>query len=251
MGGRFSWRTLADVGGGTLSLFLGFIPLFAAQWLVLRRHISRVDLWVLSSSGGICLGTYAQHAVIFVFGIVAATTSGDSQAFGVLYSTQLWGRTLGLFALWGIIGAAQWLVLRRRIRHAGWWVLASAVGGATSGAVALVIVSAGGDLLLSYLARWAVYGALTGVVLVLLLQNRIKHRYQRHIERAAVSWSASWPGLDAYTHGKTRRQGPETKHLHLTDTGPDRTVGARLSSPRPLSIRVREKRRTPGAVSRK
>jgi hypothetical protein len=81
------------------------------------------------------------------------------------------------------------VVLRHRVRHAGWWVLASAVAGSVSGAVALVVGSANGNVLLSYLARWSVYGALTGIALVLLLHNRIKHRVQRRIELSA------FPGL--------------------------------------------------------
>jgi hypothetical protein len=183
VGGRLGWRTLGDVGGGTLSLFIGFIPLFTAQALVLRRHFPHMNLWVLGSAVGICLGAYAQRAVIFVLEMAPATTSGvDPQALGLLFSTQFWERVLGLFVLWAVVGATQWLIFRHRVRHAGWWVLASALAGAASGTVALVIVSANGDLLLSYLARWAIYGALTGIVLVLLLQNRIKHRLQQRIE---------------------------------------------------------------------
>lgn len=191
VGGRLEWRTLEDLGGGTLSLFVGFLPLFVVQRLVLHRHLPRMNSWVLRSSVGICLGTYVERVAIFLLGIFPASTSGaNSQALGAFLSTQLfWGRALGLFVLWGVVGGAQWLVVRHRVRHAGWWVLASAFAGASSGAVALVVGSASGDLLLSYLARWGVYGALTGLVLVLLLQKRIKRRAQRRIEGSA------FPGL--------------------------------------------------------
>jgi hypothetical protein len=178
VGGSRGWQTLIDVGGGTFSLFLGFMPLFAAQLFVLRRHLRRIDSWVLGSAVGICLGAYAQRIAIFVSGILPATTSGK-----YVFGTQMfWGMVLGLFVLWGVIGCAQWLVLRRRIPHAGWWVLASALSGATSGAVAQVIRPASGDLLLPYVARWAIYGALTGIPLVLLLQKNIKRSEQRRRE---------------------------------------------------------------------
>jgi hypothetical protein len=52
---------------------------------------------------------------------------------------------LGLVALGGMMGAigiAQWLVLQRRVRWAGWWVLASVGGGAVGGAVTLGVWSA-------------------------------------------------------------------------------------------------------------
>lgn len=265
VGGTLSlvlYRMLFDILGALrltkeltiLGVFFGFLPLFVSQSLALRRHL-RKGSWVLASSLVLCIGFYAWFNVNSLFGIIPAIAAmappKDLQVLGVLVDAELfWERALSLFVVWGLVGVAQWLVLRRYIGHAGWWVVASAVGGAASGTAAVIVESASGDLLLSWVARWGVYGALTGVVLVLLLQNRIRHRYQRHIERAAVSWSASWPGLDAYTHGKTQRQGPQTKHRHLTDTGPDRTVGARLSSQR-SSIRVYETRRTPGAVSRK
>jgi hypothetical protein len=141
IGGRLEWRTLEDLGGGTLSLFVGFLPLFAVQRLVLHRHLQRMNSWVLRSSVGICLGTYVQRVAIFVLGIFPASTSGaNSQALGAFLSTQLfWGRALGLFVLWGVVGGAQWLVLRHRVRHAGWWVLVSAFAGASSGAVAVVV----------------------------------------------------------------------------------------------------------------
>jgi hypothetical protein len=195
LGGRLEWRTLEDLGGGTLSLFVGFLPLFVGQRLVLHRHLPRMNSWVLRSAVGICVGTYVQRVAIFLLGIVPASASGaNSQALGAFSSTQLfWGRAAGLLVLWGVVGGAQWLVLRHRVRHAGWWVLASAFAGASSGAVALVVSSASGDLLLAYLARWGLYGALTGLVLVLLLQKRIRHRVQRRIERSALPGLAgSW-----------------------------------------------------------
>jgi hypothetical protein len=191
VGGRLAWHTLSDLAGGTLSLFFGFLPLSVAQWLVLRRHLRHPGRWVIASAVGVCLGTYAQRIVIFGLGAAPAILPAkDPQALGVLFNAQLfWGRGLGLFVLWGVVGAAQWLVLRRHFRHAGWWVLASAVAGAVSGALALVVGSASGGLLISYLARWSAYGAMTGLTLVLLRQDHIKRRYQRRIDRAAL------PGL--------------------------------------------------------
>jgi hypothetical protein len=188
LGGRLEWRTLVDLSGGTLSLFVGFLPLFVVQRLVLHRHRLPVNSWVLRSSVGICLGAYVQRVAIFMVAIAPALPlEADSQALEVLFRAQVfWGKSAGLFVLWGFVGGAQWLVLRHCIRHAGWWVLASAVAGATSGAVALVVLFASGDLLLSYLARWLVYGALTGIALVQLLHSRIAHRARRRLERSAL-----------------------------------------------------------------
>jgi hypothetical protein len=244
-------QILASLAGSTLGLFFGPTPLWVAQWLGLRRCSRRFKQeawrWLVVSSLGLCMGYWISGTVIVELGVAAAV----GKAAGSVTANVFWVRAVNSFIIWGVVGTAQQLVLRRHSRHASLWVLASAMSGASSGVVALAVESASGDLLLSWTARWGVYGALTGVALVLLLQSRIMHRYQRRIERAAVRWSPSWPALDPDTHGTPQRQGPQAKHLALTDTGPDRTVGARLSSPRPPSIRVREKRRTPGAVSRK
>ena len=74
-------------------------------------------------------------------------------------------------ALGGIVaGMLQWLVLRRQLARAGWWVLASTmgwvVGGFLSGAVPV-----GGFL--GWAALGAVYGSITGTVLVWLLRQPV------------------------------------------------------------------------------
>ncbi len=62
-----------------------------------------------------------------------------------------------------VVRVLQWLVLRRQVGRAGWWVLASTVGWAVGGHV-------GGTL--GWAVLGAVYGAITGSVLVWLLRQR-------------------------------------------------------------------------------
>ena len=87
------------------------------------------------------------------------------------------------------VGIAQWLVLRRQVPRAGWWVLVSTVGGAigfaasgaadqaVGGAVGFAAYeeAAGFDLsgVMGGGAGFAVNGAITGVVLVWLLRQTI------------------------------------------------------------------------------
>ena len=51
-----------------------------------------------------------------------------------------------------VVGSLQWVVLRQRIRQAGWWILASAVGWTLGWAIAAALVT-------------PEYGFLTGIVL--------------------------------------------------------------------------------------
>ena len=87
---------------------------------------------------------------------------------------------MGLFGT--VLGALHWLVLRRRVARAGWWVLASGVGWVTGAPVGAVL--GGGlsaalgwsgsgaiDWALTWAGVGAIYGAITGRVLVWLLRR--------------------------------------------------------------------------------
>lgn len=104
--------------------------------------------WVLSSTIGGTAGA--------VVGLTAqALLSADARM--VLDGVLVYG------LLWAGMGVGQWLVLRRRIPAAGWWVAASALGGVLTGASAavwsdpprLVVAVAGMGLLLGVL-QWLV-----------------------------------------------------------------------------------------------
>jgi hypothetical protein len=70
---------------------------------------------------------------------------------------------IGGVSLFGtVVGVLQWLVLRRQVARAGWWVLASTVGWVVGMPLG---DSVGGP------ALGAAYGAITGTALVLLLRQ--------------------------------------------------------------------------------
>ena len=58
------------------------------------------------------------------------------------------------------MGIAGWIVLRRQVHWAGWWIMLSIVGWTT-----------GLALLPGFLSTGATAGALTGIALVFLLGN--------------------------------------------------------------------------------
>ena len=65
-------------------------------------------------------------------------------------------------------GVLQWLVLRRQVARAGWWVLASAVGWVVGGLMAGIAAG-----IVGWVVAGAVYGAITGPVLVWLLRQPV------------------------------------------------------------------------------
>lgn len=133
----------ADLAGGVTGLALGGLLLCVLQWLVLRSHLRDAGRWVLAGVVAMAVSSA---------GILGAG-SGMPE---VAWFASVW--TLGL-----LMGLLQWLVLRREIDGAGWWVVASPI----AWAVGLPLGEMVGPL-----GHGAAYGAITGAALVVLLRRR-------------------------------------------------------------------------------
>jgi hypothetical protein len=79
------------------------------------------------------------------------------------------GAVIGL-----ILGSAQWLVLRRQVRSAGWWIVVNWLGWMTSLGVAAGIVDLVG-VLGSLLVVGVVSGAATGRLLAQFISSDAAH----------------------------------------------------------------------------
>ena len=113
---------------------VGIAASFAtAQWLVLRQRLSRAGWWVLASTVG---GITAWPIFVAVYWHSVGAYGADEELnvllalFGVGLSLPA---ALLLATLCGLPGSAlpgalQWLVLRKRVARAGWWLLANAGG---------------------------------------------------------------------------------------------------------------------------
>ncbi|NNE35205.1 MAG: VanZ family protein [Rhodothermales bacterium] len=127
---------------GYVGLVVGMVLVGALQALVLRRHIDRSIRWVLASLGASVIA----GAVIFGVGVV-------NPSLGWLGGVSVFGTVVGLL---------QWLVLRHHVSRAGWWVLASTVGWVAGMPFGDIVGPPG---------LGAVYGVVTGTVLVWLLRQ--------------------------------------------------------------------------------
>ena len=162
-----------------------------AQWRLLRRYLPKARLWVRATTIGGSVGLTL--AVLVAAGIVmvgSGTRLGRQGTIGLWIAASIVG---GM-----VVGVAQWLVLRHHVRRAGWWLAAASVGAATwpaamaagwlvgSSASRLLAGLAGSDGIAGSLVAlvqwmlggavamalsWAGYGAVTGIVLVWLLQD--------------------------------------------------------------------------------
>ena len=205
--GFWLWWVLASivVAAGGLSSYLAIfftegiiallMPLFGAlfgalvgiiQWFILRRQMSPPLWWVLSNALAFALIGIASSLWVLGAGLITAILvdgwigvfPGDFGVLGYLYLA-------GYGALFGfVVGIIQWLVLRRHVAQAGWWVLANII----AFAVGIEVLRIAGLLVrdiypaIQFIAVYgglagplagAVAGIITGTVLVWLLRQPV------------------------------------------------------------------------------
>ena len=157
---------------GYVGVAMGVTAAGALQWLVLRRQVARAGWWVVTGIVGSAVVGVLVVVVGAVVSFVGSAIGGADWGpdWSADPSTDV-GWVVGAGLLGTVLGVLQWLVLRRQVARAGWWVLASTVGWVVGGLVAgLVGATVGVDL--SWAGLGAVYGAITGPVLVWLLRHR-------------------------------------------------------------------------------
>lgn len=129
--------------GATSAVALG-ATIGVAQWLVLRRLLPRTGWWVLATLIG--------YSIPMAFGSLVSGLEPP------------WLAGMVIFLEFGVIlGALQWLVLRGRVDHAGWWIAISLAGWAIAAALIDLAYVSGlyvepFDLLAAFLVPVAVAG---------------------------------------------------------------------------------------------
>ena len=165
------WVGLRIVDGAVYGGVLGIL-----QWLVLRRHMTGVGWWVMASVAGwgvarVMLSAGGLDAVDAVFGVVSGVVSEAlvMRVVGVVFGV-VDGVVYGL-----VVGVLQWLVLRRQMAETGRWVVASVVGWVGFGIVDQAVDWVGYGTVVQEVGEVvgpAMYGVITGIVLVQLLRQR-------------------------------------------------------------------------------
>jgi hypothetical protein len=139
----FYWIMATTLGWLLGSLLFQGIPVIisgvassALQWAVLYKRIAKAWRWAIFSS----LAWIAGDILLVVFFPTAMEV--------------LDGPVLG-----GVVGVVQWLLLRKELDWAGWWIIISVIAWTT-----------GLTLIPGLLTSGALPGALTGLTLVILFR---------------------------------------------------------------------------------
>jgi hypothetical protein len=145
---------LESVGGLLFGLAVGTM-----QWWALRRRIAGAAWWAPATAGG-----------FFLAGLVGGALEDAGVPLGGLVIS---------FGMGAAAGTLQWLILRRHVQRAGWWVPASTIL-VFAGLIAGLLVSAAltGEMpgvsvsgaAIAAVAG-AVFGMSSGLVLVWLLRQ--------------------------------------------------------------------------------
>jgi len=163
--GGFAGYAIDEFGIAGLAVFGAMFGAIGGvmQWLVLRRHVAQTGGWVVATAVGYTLAGITTALIFRLFMNTSAALVGIV-AFG---------------AVAGVVGGImQWLVLRRNVARAGWWVLASILGlvvGMGVGAPVAMALGQAGHVIESTVVFGILFGAgvgaIPGAALVWLLRQ--------------------------------------------------------------------------------
>ena len=122
------------------------------QYGLLRRYLPRMGWWVLATPGG------------WLLGVLLILISGWLN----FWTYESWDIDLAFILLGLSIGVGQWLLLRRRLSRAGWWIVASVAGWVLLGLVTGDSLDQFGLLLMGFLPA-----CVTAAMLALLLNQAL------------------------------------------------------------------------------
>ena len=169
-------RAMPAIGATLVGAGIGIM-----QWLILRRRFRRAGWWVLASAMGWAVGWAVGQNLI-----------EPVVMFLSKYEEALGGRSVVTLSVLGVmvggtVGTMQWLVLRRWVYWAGWWILANIVGlaaGFVAGAVVASTLHLSGVLatvtnIMGGIILGALLGAITGMTLVWLSRQSFPGAQER------------------------------------------------------------------------
>jgi hypothetical protein len=161
------------------------IVLGVAQWLVLHRYVKHIKAWVFVTAIAAMIAWLIglQISTLMVFSSILDTTSTEAM------KTQTLLKGVFLLGAWvgGVLGFAQWFVLRSHIHRVILWIGANAIAwalGLVGAFLMLNVMNPTNHFSLKTafaatatgLTMGAIVGAITGIALIWLLKPRLLRR---------------------------------------------------------------------------
>ena len=148
-----------------------------AQWAVLRRRLSHIGWWIPATLLG--WGLFWSFNILGLFG------HGSGVISKLVEGGLIHGPIFGV-----VVGGLQWLVLRRRVDRAGWWVAVNVGGWALSAALADSMKAAlGVEAPLEFVIALPIFTFISGWAMNRLLRTTTIHLHDGPV--AAASPNAS------------------------------------------------------------
>ncbi|HEY7020566.1 MAG TPA: hypothetical protein VH349_05575 [Ktedonobacterales bacterium] len=172
-------RILAINAGVALGIFGALIGV--SQWVALRGEIRKAGWWILATTIGWVAGGVIAGALSGLIGGAVTTIGADRGVAGFLLAAGA-----GILAIGFLPSVAQWVILRRQTKGAGWWILVSGASCLLGFSIGFALARLGlteairlfrpedfpsaKSWSLAGVIAGALYGALSGPLLVRLLR---------------------------------------------------------------------------------
>lgn len=161
-----------------LEIFFAVFQWIALFALPIRfRHSS---YWVLMSVVGWIITSILVYGFQLGKALLPLIPGAEFKIIGLSTTAQIFWTVVILSSVkWLIIGFFQWLFLRRYIKRAKWWLLASAIAGLIYGFLELTINALGGGIWGAVVGGLG-YGIVTSIALIWLVEYNFELRPWRY-----------------------------------------------------------------------
>lgn len=178
-----------DTAAGVLLSMLGSgvfaLAISVAQWILLRRYISKSIWWLVSGTVGRAFGVLIGFIAVMMI-IVQFDLQGGT-----------WSYLAYVTIRGAVLGVSQWIILRQWRAKTGWWILGNAIGWMLVPIVADFFVGTTISNSIVSILLYAIPGIITGALIVWILRQPIPEpkengRTSGSIRSFILIWALSW-----------------------------------------------------------
>ena len=171
---------LSMLGSGVFALSIS-----SAQWILLRRYVSKSGWWLIAGTVGRAFGVLIGFIAVMMI-IVQFDLNGGTWSF------------LAYVIIRGaVLGVSQWIILRQWRTKTGWWILGNAISWMLVPMVADFFVGTTISNPIVGILLYAIPGIITGALIMWILRQPIPEpnkngKTSGSIRSLILIWALSW-----------------------------------------------------------